>query len=271
MTFVAILRTALLLGTLTAIFLLVGYAFAGIAGASIAFILALLLNFVSYWYSDKFVLKIYKAKKYDNKKIQNIIENLAKKVEIPTPPLYIVDMDVPNAFATGRSPKNSAVAVTQGLVDTLTEKEIEGVLAHEISHIKNRDTLVSTMAATIAGAVSWLAYAFYFSGDEERHPISFVFLFILAPLAAMLIQLAISRSREYSADKTGAMMADPLKLADALEKISASAKSRPIAGNSSTAHLFIINPFRTSSLAGLFSTHPSTESRVKILRAMKQI
>ncbi len=266
----AILRTALLLGTLTAIFLLVGYIFAGIAGASIAFILALLLNFVSYWYSDKFVLKIYRAKKYENKKIQNMIERLAKKLDIPTPPLYIVSMDVPNAFATGRSPKHSAVAVTQGLLDTLTDEEIEGVLAHEISHIKNRDTLVSTMAATIAGAISWLAYAFYFSGDEDRHPLSFVFLFILAPLAAMLVQLAISRSREYGADKTGAMMANPLKLADALEKISASAKARPISGNSSTAHLFIVNPFSAGSLASLFSTHPSTEDRVRILRAMKK-
>ncbi len=265
----SVFRTALLLGTLTAIFLLVGYVFAGIAGASIAFALALLLNVASYWYSDKFVLKIYKAKKYDNKKIQDMVDRLAKKAEIPTPPLYIVSMNVPNAFATGRSPKHSAIAVTQALVDTLKDAEIEGVLAHEISHIKNRDTLVSTMAATMAGAVSWLAYAFYFGSDEERHPLSFVFLFILAPLAAMLIQLAISRNREYGADKTGAMMADPLKLADALEKISASAKSKPISGNSSTAHLFIINPFRAGNLAGLFSTHPSTESRVKILRAMK--
>ncbi|MBI4162444.1 MAG: zinc metalloprotease HtpX [Candidatus Aenigmarchaeota archaeon] len=266
----AILRTALLLGTLTAIFLLVGYIFAGIAGATIALVLALLLNFVSYWYSDSFVLKLYKAKKYENKKIQAIIEKIAKKAEIPVPPLYIVDMKVPNAFATGRSPKHSAVAVTKGLMDTLTDEEIEGVLAHEMSHIKNRDTLVSTMAATIAGAISWLAYAFYFSNNEEKSPLSFVFLFILAPFAAMLIQLAVSRSREYGADKTGAMMADPLKLADALEKISASAKSMPIAGNSSTAHLFIINPFRAGALTGLFSTHPSTESRVKILRAMKK-
>ena len=266
----SIMRTTLLLAVLMAIFLLVGYIFAGVAGASVAFILALLINIASYWYSDKFILKLYKAKKYDNSKIQGIVEKIAKKAEIPAPPLYIVDMDVPNAFATGRNPKHSAVAVTKGLVDTLNDAEIEGVLAHEISHIKNRDTLVSTMAATIAGAISWLAYAFYFGRNEERSPLSFIFLFILAPFAAMLVQLAISRSREYGADKTGATMADPLKLADALEKISASAKSMPIAGNSSTAHLFIVNPFKASSLAGLFSTHPPIEKRVAILRSMKK-
>jgi heat shock protein HtpX len=263
----AFLRTTLLMGLLFAIFMAVGYVFAGTGGAAIAFILALAINFFSFWFSDSIVLKMYRAKKYEDGKIKHIVEKLAKKAGVPTPRLYLVDMDTPNAFATGRSPKHSAVAVTKGLMNTLNTEEIEGVLAHEISHIKNRDTLVSTMAATIGGAVSWLAYAFYF-GSEQRNALSYIFLVILAPLAAMLVRLAISRAREYGADKTGAMLSNPLHLADALEKIHDAAAARPLRGNSATAHMFIINPFSASDIAGLFSTHPAVGKRIEILRGM---
>ncbi len=260
------IRSALLLGLLTAIFLGIGYFFAGIAGVTIGLIIALLTNFVSYWYSDKIVLWMYRAKKTDDKRINSIVEKISKKAGIPKPETYIVDTDVPNAFATGRSPKHSAIAVTRGLMERLDTDEIEGVLAHEMSHIKNRDTLVSTLAATLAGALTWLAYLFYFGDDRERNGLSFVLLFLLAPLAASLIRLAISRNREYLADQTGAMLSDPLELASALEKISSA--NGKMKGNKATAHMFIVNPFSGASMMELFSTHPPTEKRIAILRSM---
>ncbi len=262
------IRSALLLGLLTAIFLAVGYAFAGIAGATIGLVIALVMNFVSYWYSDKIVLWMYRAKKLDDKKINNIIKKLAEKSAIPVPATYIVETDAPNAFATGRSPKHSAVAVTRGLIERLDDDEIEGVLAHELSHIKNRDTLVSTIAATLAGALTWLAYLFYFGDERERNGLSFILLFILAPLAASLIRLAISRNREYLADQTGAMLSDPMSLASALEKISSYSHGKKMRGNKATAHMFIVNPFSGASMMELFSTHPPTEKRTAVLRAM---
>ncbi len=262
------IRSALLLGLLTAIFLAVGYIFGGIFGASIGLVVAFATNFVSYWYSDKIVLWMYRAKKLDNKKMDAMIEKLAKKSGIPKPKTYLVDTDVPNAFATGRSPKHSAIAVTRGLTEILDEGEVEGVLAHEMSHIKNRDTLVGTVAATLAGALTWLAYLFYFGDERNRNALSFIFLFVLAPLAASLVRLAISRNREYLADHTGALISNPLKLASALEKISGSVKSKPMKGNASTAHMFIVNPFSGSSFIEMFSTHPPTEKRVAALKAM---
>ena len=266
-------RTALLLGILTGLFLFIGFIFGGILGATIGFSIALVMNFLAYWFSDKFVLKLYRAKRAGNehKKIDAMLERIAKKSGIPKPPLYFVDTDVPNAFATGRSYKHSAVAVTKGLLNKLDDDEIEAVLAHEVSHIKHHDTLVSTMAATLAGALTWMAYMFYFGSEERRSILSYVLLFILAPLAATLIRLAISRNREYLADLGGAKIADPNKLASALEKISSSVKEKPLtSGNSATSHLFIVNPFAAQDMIKIFSTHPPLEERVKRLRSMKK-
>ncbi len=258
-----------MLGILTALFLAIGFFFAGIAGMTMGLVIALLMNFLAYWYSDSFVLRLYGAKPYDNKDLKGMIKKLSKKHDIPEPKLYLVDTDVPNAFATGRSPKRSAVAVTRGLMNKLDDDEVEAVLAHELSHVKHRDTLVGTMAATLGGALTWLAYLFWFGGDDEgKNVISYLLLFMLAPLAAMLIRLSITRSREYLADRGGATIADPMKLASALEKISASVKQNPARGNAAAAHLFIVNPFTASNIAALFSTHPSTESRVERLKAM---
>ncbi len=264
------IRSVLLLGLLTALFLAVGFYLGGAIGATLGLVLAFTMNFVSYWYSDKIVLWIYRAKKLDDKKINAMIEKLAKKAGLPKPATYIVNTDVPNAFATGRNPKHSAIAVTKGLIDKLENDEIEAVLAHEISHIKNRDTLVSTIAATLAGALTWLAYIMYYGDERNRNALSFVLMFVLAPLAASLIRLAITRNREYMADRSGALLSDPLKLASALEKISSSVKGTRARGNAATAHLFIVNPFSSMSMMELFSTHPPTEKRVAILRAMKK-
>lgn len=261
-------RTAILLGLMIAIFLAVGYFFAGVVGASVGLAVALALNFVAYWYSDKIVLRMYKAKPSHDKTLNDMVERLAKKAGVPKPKAYIIDTDIPNAFATGRSPKHSAVAATKGLLEALSDKEAEGVLAHEMAHIKHHDTLTSTVAATLAGALTWLAYIFYF-GSEERNAFSFLLLFILAPLAASLIRLAISRNREYAADRYGASISNPLWLASALEKIESSVKSVRIKGNNATSHLFIVNPFTASDFAGIFSTHPPTQKRVAALRAMK--
>jgi len=263
------LRTAFLLGLLTAIFLAIGFYFAGVYGMLVGLAMAFLINFTSYWYSDKIVLSMYRAKPLSEKDFPTIHESLkklAEKAGIPKPKLFLVDMPIPNAFATGRNPKNSAVAITKGLLN-LSKDEIEGVIAHEISHIKHRDTLISTMAATIAGALSWLAYIFYF-GSDERNAFSFILLFILAPLAATIIRLAISRNREFFADKEGAEISDPLSLANALEKISMYAKKFRIQGNPSTSHLFIVNPFSSGTLVKLFSTHPPVEERIARLRKM---
>lgn len=268
MSITSTIRMTLLLGLLTGLFLAIGYFFAGTAGMTVGLVFAFMMNFLAYFFSDKIVLRMYGAKKLEDKKINAIVERLAKKAGIPKPKTYVVGMDAPNAFATGRSPKHSAVAVTKGLVDKLNEKEIEGVLAHEISHIKHRDTLVQTIAATIAGAISWLAYAFMF-GDEDRNIIATLLLFILAPLAATLIQLSISRGREYMADAGGAKLSNPLDLASALGKISAAAKERPASGNAATSHLFIVNPFSAGSVAGLFATHPPIEKRIAKLKEMK--
>lgn len=264
----ALFRLVLLLAVLTGLFLAVGFLFAGIGGMTFGLLLALVTNFFAYWYSDKFVLRLYGAKRYDNHKINSMLERIAKKAGIQKPPLYFVNLDVPNAFAIGRNAKHAAVAVTKGLMDKLSDREIEAVLAHEIGHVKNRDTLIATMAATIAGAISWLAYAFYFGNERNRNALSFVFLFLLAPLAATLIRLAISRSRELSADRTGAALSNPLDLASALHKISAYAAAHPLRGNSATSHLFIVNPFAGDSMLKLFSTHPAVEERIARLKEM---
>ncbi len=271
----AFLRTAALLGLLTGVLLAAGFFFAGFTGMTLALIFAVFINFISYWFSDKIVLSMYRAKPLEDKKLDSIVEKLAKEANIPKPKLYTVKAPIPNAFATGRNPKNSAVVVTDGLLNTLDEEEIEGVLAHELSHIKNRDTLVSVMAATIAGAISFLAQMAWYSlifGNRRQGGGSLVLLplLILAPLAAILIQLAISRGREFHADYTGAIISKkPLALASALEKISHEAKARPMSGNSATSHLWIVNPFKGDNFVKLFMTHPETSERIKRLKEIK--
>ncbi len=265
----AFIRTTLLLGLLTGIFLGAGFLLAGFFGAIIALFFAFFLNFFSYWYSDKIVLKMYRAKKLENEEIKEIVSRLAKKAKIPKPELYSINTQAPNAFATGRNEKNSAVVVTKGLIDNLDKEEIEGVLAHELSHIKNHDILISTMAATIGGAVSFLANIAWWSlfmGDSDRNSLMFLPLLILAPVGAMIVQLAISRTREYGADySAGIITKNPIGLAKALRKIEGFARANPVRGNSATSHLFIINPFKADAMAKLFSTHPSTGERIKRL------
>ena len=265
------LSTVMLLGTLTAVLLAVGWFFGGFSGMIIALVFSVLINMFSYWYSDRIVLKMYRAKPADNKGLKDIVENLALEAKIPAPRLYIVPAKVPNAFATGRNPKHSVIAVTEGLL-SLNSEEIEGVLAHEISHIKNRDMLVSTMAATMAGAISYIAHIGYWSlffGGGRRGEgglMGLVFIIIFAPLAALLIRLAISRSREHKADHTGALLTkNPLALASALRKISRIAEENPIKGSSATSHLWIVNPFSKDWFTGLFMTHPNVKNRIERL------
>lgn len=265
----ALFRLIVLLAALTALFLGIGYVFVGTGGMLLGLGIALLTNFFAYWFSDKIVLRMYGAKPYSDKKINAMLERIARKANIPTPPLYFVDMSVPNAFATGRDTKHAAVAVTKGLTDKLNDREVEAVLAHEIGHVKNKDTLIATMAATIAGAISWFAYAFYYGDNRNRNALSFVMLFFLAPLAATLIRLAISRSRELSADATGARLSNPIDLASALHKIAGEAAAHPVRGNSATSHLFIVNPFSGGAVMKLFSTHPPVEERIARLKSMK--
>lgn len=270
------LRTALLLGLLTGMLLVIGYLVGGTGGMTIFLFISLAINFASYWWSDKIVLSMYRAKevsKKQNSKLHNMIEKISKSAEIPKPKVYVVNMEIPNAFATGRDPKHAAVAVTSGIMKMLNDSELEGVIAHEIAHIKNRDTLTSTIAASIAGAISYIAQIAWWSmtaDDRDRGGLALLPLLILAPLSATLIQLAISRGREFEADRYGAIFSKkPLSLASALEKISGIVKHHPIRGNAATSHLFIVNPFKADAIVNLFSTHPSVEQRVKKLREIK--
>ncbi len=268
-------RTAVLLGLLTGILLTIGWFWQGTTGMTYFLAIAFIINFLSYWFSDKIVLAMYRAKpiqKSDEPKLHDMVEKLSKEMKIPKPKIYLVNMQILNAFATGRSPKKAAIAVTSGLLKHLNQDEIEGVISHELSHVKNRDTLTSTIAATIAGVISYIAQIAWYSlfmGGNRRQGGSLIFLplIILAPIAAMLIQLAISRTREFAADRTGALISKrPLSLATALEKISKVSKQHPIAGNDATAHLWIVNPFKGDALMRLFSTHPPVEERVSKLK-----
>lgn len=269
------LRTLTLFGTLTVVLLAIGWFVAGIWGMGIALVFAVIINFVSYWYSDRIVLKMYGAEPSDDKELIKMVEHLAEKAKIPRPKVYTVPLEVPNAFATGRNPKNSAVVVTQGLLD-LDKEELEGVLAHEISHIKNRDIMVSMMAATLAGAISYIAQIGYWSlfmGGQRRgegNIMGLILILVFAPLAALLIRFAISRSREFKADWTGALLTKkPQALASALKKISEIAKQKPIGGTAATSHLWIVNPLHRDWFTSLFSTHPPVEVRVRRLEDME--
>ena len=274
-------KTALLLGLLTGLLLVIGFLIGGQNGLIIGLIFSVLMNFISYFFSDKIVLMMYKAKEAKESnypQFHKIVNELIKEAGLPKPKLYIIPIQTPNAFATGRNPNHAAVAVTEGILDLLNKEELKGVIAHELAHIKDRDILISTIAATIAGVISYIAMMARFTAlsgrdNEERggNIISLILLGILAPIIAMIIQLAISRSREYLADSIGAKISKhPTSLASALEKLDNSVKTKPLkSGNPATAHMFIVNPFSGKSLLGLFSTHPPIQERVKRLKAMK--
>ncbi|HLE24641.1 MAG TPA: zinc metalloprotease HtpX [Thermodesulfobacteriota bacterium] len=278
------LKTAFLLVILTLVFVYVGRLIGGTTGMTIAFIIALVMNLMSYWFSDKIVLAMYRAREVtpeEAPQLHNMVRNVAMQAQIPMPRVYIIPTQAPNAFATGRNPENAAVAVTEGILRLLTPQELEGVLAHEISHVKNRDILIGSIAATLAGAIGYLAhmaqFALIFGGygrssdDEGRGSlIGSLAMIILAPIIALLIQLAISRAREYKADESGAHITRrPLELASALKKISSGTERIPLDANPGTAHLFIMNPLR-GGLAGLFSTHPPVEERIGRLEKLSR-
>lgn len=279
-------RTALLLAFLTGLFVAIGAAIGGQKGMMIAFVIALGMNFISYWSSDKIVLAMHNAREVNEQTapgFYNVVRQLAENAGLPMPRVYLIEQEQPNAFATGRDPAHAAVAATTGLLDRLSQEEVAGVMAHELAHVKNRDTLIMTIAATIGGAISMLAnFAFMFSGsnrDGENRGggmgvIGSLLMVILAPMAAMLIQMAISRSREYEADKGGALISgQPLSLASALRKISSAAQQIPNEAaehNPATAHMFIINPLSGQGMDNLFSTHPNTENRIAQLEKIAQ-
>ena len=268
-------NTAIFLGALTGILLAAGFLLGGILGMGVTLALAILINFISYWYSDRIVLRMYRAVPSSRKELDGMVERLAVEAKIPKPRVYEIKAEVPNAFATGRNPKNAVVVVTDGLLQ-LSSDEIEGVLAHELGHIRNRDILVSTIAATIAGAIAYLAQIGYYSlfmGQGQRrdqgNAISLILIVIFAPLAALLVRMAISRSGEYRADRTGALLTkNPGGLASALRKISAYAEKRPLRGSSATSHMWIVNPFHRDWFTSLFSTHPPIEKRIERLEEM---
>ena len=280
------LRTTILLAALTALVVWIGQMVGGPNGAIMALIMAGAMNFFSYWFSDKIVLKMYGAQEItanDDPELYGIVQELAAKGGLPMPKVYVIPEDTPNAFATGRNPEHAAVAVTQGIRRILNKRELAGVLGHELSHVKHRDILISSIAATLAGAISYLAYMAQWGmilggGSRDRDEgggniFSLLFMMIVAPIAAMLIQMAVSRSREYLADEGGAKISgDPLALASALRKLHMGAQNIPMQVNSATqnatAHMFIVNPLSGGGLANLFSTHPAMEERIARLEAM---
>ncbi len=272
-------RTAALMAVLMVLFALIGRALAGPGGMMIAFGVAVAMNFASYWFSDKIVLRMYRAEEVDQHeapKLYGMVDRLRQQAGLPMPRVCIVPSEQPNAFATGRNPEHGVVAVTEGIRQMLSDEELEGVIAHELAHIKNRDILTSSVAATMAAAITLLArFGFFFGGRDRGGAIGSLLMLILAPLAAILIQTAISRSREYVADRDGAeICGKPRALADALARMQAGAEHTPMRHSenavSSTAHMFIVNPFSGAlgGLRNLFSTHPPTEERIARLRAM---
>ncbi len=273
------MRTAMLLAAMTGLFLAIGFLLGGEAGMAIAFLIAIAMNAFAYWNADRMVLSMYGAREIgerDAPSFYRLVAQLAEHAELPMPKVYIVENDQPNAFATGRNPENAAVAATSGLLRILSHEEIAGVMAHELAHVRNRDTLIMTITATIAGAISMLAnFSLFFGGSGRNNPLGFVgalLIMILAPIAAALVQMAISRTREYAADEAGAeICGHPLWLAAALEKLERGAAvidNEAAEANPATAHLFIINPLHARSMDNLFSTHPSTENRVRNLRRL---
>lgn len=275
------LKTMVLMVFLTVLLIAIGGALGGRTGMTFALVMAFGLNFVTYWFSDKIVLRMYSAREVTESEapeLYGIVRRLAQKAALPMPKVYMVDEDQPNAFATGRNPEHAAIAATTGIMKILSREELEGVLAHELAHVKHRDILISTIAATIAGAISYLAqmaqWAMIFGGgrrdDEDSSPFASIVMMIVAPIAAMLVQMAISRSREFSADEGGAEISgNPMYLANALKKLDMASKQIPMDANPATAHMFIVNPLTGGGLMKLFSTHPPMEERIARLEAMR--
>ncbi|MCG8507183.1 MAG: zinc metalloprotease HtpX, partial [Sphingomonadales bacterium] len=270
--------TALLLALMTALFLGIGFLVGGQTGIIIALVVALGMNLFAYWNSDKLVLRMYRAQpatKANAAGLIRIVEELARRADLPMPKVYVIDNPQPNAFATGRNPQNAAVAATTGLLNNLTEQEVAGVMAHELAHVRNRDTLIMTITATIAGAISMLATFALFFGGNRNSPLGIVgplLVMILGPIAAALVQMAVSRSREYEADRVGAeICGEPLWLASALERLgvmSGRIDNKTAEENPATAHLFIVNPLHAHQVDSLFSTHPSLKKRIARLHEM---
>jgi heat shock protein HtpX len=265
-------KTAFLLGIMSALLLFLGESLGGAQGLVIGFIFAVITNFASYWFSDKIVLAMYRAQELGPEhRLSRIVASLAQRAGLPMPRVYIIPQASPNAFATGRSPSHAAVAATEGILQMLTDAELEGVLAHELAHVKHRDILISSVAATLAATIMMVArFAMFFGGgrrdDRDGNPIAALATIILAPIAAALIQAAISRSREYDADAGGAAIAGtPTGLVSALRKIESASRVVPLDANPATAHMFIIKPFSIGGMLSLFSTHPPTEARINAL------
>jgi len=276
------LRTMALMVTLTLMLVFIGGFLGGKSGMTFALVMAFGINFITYWFSDKIVLKMYRAKPVNESEapeLYSMVRRLAQKAELPMPKVYMMEQDQPNAFATGRNPEHGVVAVTTGIMKILTREELEGVIAHELAHIKHRDILVSTVAAAIAGAISYLAqmaqWAMIFGGgrsddNEGGSPIASFVMMIVGPIAAMLVQMAISRSREYGADAGGARIAgNPMRLANALKKLHMASQRIPMHANPATSHMFIVNPLTGGGILKLFSTHPPMEERIARLESMK--
>lgn len=277
------LRTTILLGALTGLIMMMGQWLGGTHGMTIAFVIAVVMNFGSYWFSDKIVLAAYGAKQVSEAEapmLYRIVHNLALKARMPMPKVYIIPQDSPNAFATGRNPQHAAVAVTEGITRLMNERELTGVLAHELGHVRNRDILISTIAATLAGVIihvanmaQWAAMFGGFRRDDDREGgggvLGLILMAVLAPLAATVIQMAISRTREYAADDSGAQLCgDPMALASALRKLGMASERIPMDASPQTAHMFIVNPLSGASFARLFSTHPPLEERIERLERM---
>ena len=274
-------KTVLLLGLLSGVLLAFGELLGGAQGMALGFVFAVVMNFISYWFSDKIVLKMYRAQEVGaDHRLSRIVRQLAMQAGLPMPKVYVIPDMSPNAFATGRNPNHAAVAATEGSLRLLNDHELEGVIAHELAHVKHRDILISSVAATMAAGIMmtarWAGYAAMFGGMGDRrdreggNPIAFIATIILAPLAAALIQTAISRSREFAADAGGAKIAGtPYGLVDALKKLDIASKQVPLDANPATSHMFIIKPFSAGGLMGLFSTHPPTEQRIQALMNLR--
>jgi heat shock protein HtpX len=274
--FNAALRTTILMATLGGLLVAIGYAVGGIGAATGFLVFALLINLAMYWFSDKIALASARAKPLSEEEapqLYQMVRELTTRADLPMPRLYMIPSDQPNAFATGRNPKHAAVAVTQGITKLLSEDELRGVLAHELAHVKNRDILTQSVAAGIGSAITWIAYALLWFGGDDESPLGLIgslALVLLAPLAATLIQLAVSRQREFSADATGAQFSgNPESLASALLRLEEGAQAIPMQVNQATEPLYIVKPFKSSGIAGLFSTHPPIEERVRRLRQMR--
>jgi heat shock protein HtpX len=270
------LKTAVLLGALSGLFLVVGGLLGGESGLIMAFGMAVIMNIGSYWFSDKIVLRMYKAQEVGaGHRLFDMTARLARRADLPMPKVYVIPDMSPNAFATGRNPQHAAVAATEGVLRLLSDSELEGVMAHELAHIKNRDILISSVAATIGAAITMLVHmGMFFGGGRDRedspNPIVMIATMLLAPLAAMMIQMAVSRSREFGADRIGAQIAgSPMGLAQALRRLEAGTKQIPMHANEATAHMFIVNPLTAGGFRSLFSTHPPTQARVDALMRLQ--